>query len=66
MKTKKKIFNRGQIICRLSHALAQSPFTTRKAELDYFPEKVNVRVTSRLVKQLDLRELGNFMKIRPP
>ena len=55
MRTKTNFFNRGQ-----------SPFTTRKAELDYFPEKVNVRVTSRLFKQLDLRELGNFMKIRPP
>ena len=66
MRTKKKFFNRGQIICRLSHALAQSPSTARKAELDYFPQNVNVRVTSRLVKRLDLSELRNFMKIRPP
>ena len=52
--------NLGQNICRLSHLLAQLPFTTTGTKLDYHHQKVNVRVASRVAKRLktqDLRKL---------
>ena len=36
--------NLGLCICRLFHVLAQLPFTTRETELDYYYQKVNVRL----------------------
>ena len=36
--------NLGQNICRLFHVLAQFPFMISEAELDYYHQKVNVRV----------------------
>ena len=42
-------------MCRLSHALAQFPLTTSETELDYYQQKVNLQVASRVVKRwLDL------------
>ena len=34
------------------HILAQIPFTTSELEIDYYYQKVNVPVVSRLVEQL--------------
>ena len=45
-------YNLGQNICRLFHVLAQFLFTSSQTELDYYHWKVNVRVTSRVAKQL--------------
>ena len=59
-------YNLGQKNCRFFYILAQFLFATSETELDYYPQKVNVRVTSRVAKQLktkDLRKLGNFKKI---
>ena len=46
-------FNLGQNICRLFPVLAQCFFTTSKTELNYYHQKVNIRVAS----------IGNFKKI---
>ena len=63
--------NLGQKICRLFHVLAQYPFTTSETELDFYHQKVNIRVTSRVAERLaekmperfkDCRKLGNFKK----
>ena len=35
------------------HVLAQFPFTVYEMELDHHHEKVNVRVASRVIKQLN-------------
>ena len=40
--------NLGQNICRLFHVFAQFLFSTSEAELDYYHQKVNVRVAERL------------------
>ena len=49
-----------QNICRLFHVLAQFLFYTSEMELDYYHQKVNVRVILRVSKQ---QKLGNFKKI---
>ena len=46
--------NFGQNICRLFHVLAQFPLTVSEKELMYYHEKLNVRITSRVVEWLDL------------
>ena len=46
--------------------IPQSSFDTSETELDYFHQKVSVRVPSRVVERLktyDLRKLRNFQKI---
>ena len=40
--------NLGQNICRLFHVLAQFPFMISEAELDYYHQRVNVRVAERV------------------
>ena len=57
--------NLGQNICRL-HFLAQFVLITSETELNYYHQKVNVRVASRVAERLKtkyLRKLGNFKKI---
>ena len=44
--------NLGQNICRLFHFLAQLSFTTSETELDYYNQKVSVRVVSLISEQL--------------
>ena len=44
--------NLGQNIWRLFHFLAQFLFTTSETELDYYQQKVNVRVASRVAERL--------------
>ena len=56
-----------QNICRLFQFLTQFVFTTSETELDYYNQKVNVRVASRVAEQRktsDVWQLGNFIKIR--
>ena len=55
-------YNLGQNIWRLFHVLAQFLFITSETELDYYDQKVIVRVAERL-KTKDLRKLKNFKKI---
>ena len=57
------VHNLGQSICRLFHALAQFLFTTNKTELDFYHQKLNVRVASRVAERLRLSKLENFKKI---
>ena len=45
-------YNQGQNICRLFNVLVQFPFTTSELKLDYYHQEVNVRVDSRVTKQL--------------
>ena len=59
-------YNPGQNIQRLFHFLAQFLFTTSEMELNYYHQKVNVRVAPRVAERLktwNLRKLGNFKKI---
>ena len=59
-------YNLGQNLCRLFHFVAQLVFTTSETELDYYHQKVNIRVSSRVVERLkteDLRKLGELKKI---
>ena len=62
VKAKRKFSdNHGQNICRLFHFFEQ--FET---QLDYYQQKMNVRVASQVAEPLkteDLRKLGNFKKI---
>ena len=44
--------NLGQNICILFHILAQLPFTTSETELDYYQQKMKVRVASWAAEQL--------------
>ena len=49
-----------------SRFLAQFLFTTSETELDYYHQKVSVRVASRVAERLetlDLRKLGNLKKV---
>ena len=58
--------NLGPSICRLFQFLEQFFFTTSETGLDYYHQKVSVRVASRVAERLntqDLRKLGNFKKI---
>ena len=57
--SKKWYYNLGQNICWLFHVLAQFLFTISETELNYYHQKVNVRVAKRL-KTYNLRKLGNF------
>ena len=50
--TRNSKHNLGQNICRLLHFSEQFLFTTNKTELDYYHQKVNVRIAS--LKCLDL------------
>ena len=45
-----QIWNLGQNIFRLFHVLAQLFFTKSDMELDYYHEKLNVRVASKVVE----------------
>ena len=45
-------YNFGQNIWRLFHFLAQFLFTTSETELDYYHQKMNVRVASRVAERL--------------
>ena len=45
-------YNLGQNVCRLFHILTQFPFTKGEAELDYYHQKVNIRVVSRVTERL--------------
>ena len=44
--------NLGQNIWRLFHILAKFVFTTSETELDYYHQKVNVRVVSQVAERL--------------
>ena len=60
------MYNLGQSICRLFNFLALFVFITSETELDYYQQKVNVRVVLRVAEQLknySLRKLGSFKKI---
>ena len=46
------IYNLGRNIWRLFPFLAQFFFTTSETELDYYHQKVSVRVASRVAEQL--------------
>ena len=50
----------GQNICRFFQGLARFLFTASETELDYYHQKVNVRVAERL-STWDLKKLGNFI-----
>ena len=50
-------------ICRLFHVSAQFLFTTSEMKLDYYQQKVNARVVSRVVESPKQQILGNFEKI---
>ena len=45
-------YNRGQNIWRLFHVLAHFLYTTGETELDYYYQKVSVRVASRVAERL--------------
>ena len=56
-------YNLGQNICSF---LAQFAFTTTETELEYYYQKVNVRVAVRVTERLktwDLKKLWNLKKI---
>ena len=58
--------NLGRNICRLFHVLAKFLFITCKTELDYYHQKVNLRVALQFAERLktsDLKKLGNFKGI---
>ena len=46
---------------RLFHILAQLPIRTTESELNYYLEKLNTRVESRVTKQLKTYDLGNYV-----
>ena len=54
-------YNLGQNICRPFHVFAQFLLTTSESELDYYHQKMNVRVATRDVERP--RELGNLKKM---
>ena len=53
-------FNLGQNISNLFHLLAQFLFTTSETKLDYYHQKINVRVALQVAEQL--KTLRNFKK----
>ena len=53
--------NNEQNICRQCHVSAQFCFTKSESELDYYHQKVNVRVVSGVVGRLRPRVLGNWI-----
>ena len=52
--------NRAQNICTLFHILAQFPFTITESALDYYHEKVNVRVTSQITERSKTKDFRKF------
>ena len=53
MKLKRKFSdNRWKTVCSIFHILAQIPFTTSKRELDFYHQKVNTQIASRVIKRL--------------
>ena len=46
---------------RLFQVLAQLPIPTTESELNYYHEKLNTRVDSRVTKQLKIYDLGNYV-----
>ena len=54
----------GQNICRIFHILAQSLFTISETGLDYYHQKMNVRVPKRVAKRLTIGfyEIRKFQK----
>ena len=58
----KTIRNLGQNICRPSNIFAQLLSTTNEMELDYYHQKVNVRVVSRVAERLKTPDLRNLRK----
>ena len=61
-----QFYNLGQNIQILFHFLVEFVFTTSEKELDYYHQKVNVRIASGVAERLktqDFRKLGNFKKI---
>ena len=58
------IYNLRQNIYGLFYFLSQLVFITSETKLDYYHQKVNVRVAWRVAERLkDLSQLGNFKKI---
>lgn len=57
--TYRKSLNHGKNIQSLFHILAQFPPTTSESELDYYHQKVNIRVASRFTEQLKTQVSGN-------
>ena len=55
------IYNLGQNIWGLLHFLAQFFFTTSETELDYYHQKVSVRVASRVGERLKTEDLRKFI-----
>ena len=49
---KLEAYNIGQNTQRLFHFLAEFLFTTSETEVDYYHQKVNVRVASRVAEEL--------------
>ena len=45
-------YNHGQNICRFFHVLTPFPITTGELELDYYNQKVNLRVAERVIERL--------------
>ena len=43
--------NPGQNVFRLFHLLAQFPFTANKLKVDYYHQKVNLAIASRVGKR---------------
>ena len=54
------MFNLGQNICNLFNFLVQFLFTTSETELEYYHQKINVRVALQVAEQL--KTLRNFKK----
>ena len=54
------MFNLGQNICNLFNFLVQFLFTTSETELDYYHQKINVRVALQVAEQL--KTFRNFKK----
>ena len=46
---------------RLFQVLAQLSIPTTESELNYYHEKLNTRVDSRVTKQLKIYDLGNYL-----
>ena len=56
----KSIHNHGKNICGRFHILAQFSFIVSDTELDYYHQKINLKVTSRAAEQFKFRILGNY------
>ena len=58
--------NLGPKFCRLFHFLLQFLFTTRETKLDYYYQKVNVQVASRVAERLNPKTAGRGQTDPPP